>query len=112
MPIAADTVKTAWKDPLALEISASHPRYQVSAGFQDNSDLFERSLRHKLLSGIEESVTVYLNGMSNLRIPDLAPAASAGLLQDIGLPHIAPGILAPGKALPEAAILAPGLWGL
>lgn len=46
-------------------------------------------------------VAVYLKGMSGLRVPELALAATAGLLHDIGLLHISPEILAPGRQLPE-----------
>ena len=47
-------------------------------------------------------IAVYLNGMSSLRIPDLALAATAGVLHDIGLLHVSPDILAPGRLLADA----------
>ena len=69
--------------------------FKLTMAREQRPHLFVHSLEVAL-------VAVYLKGMSGLRVPELALAATAGLLHDIGLLHISPEILAPGRPLPEA----------
>lgn len=69
--------------------------FKLSLAREQRPQLFEHSVEVAL-------VAVYLQGMYGQRLPELAQAASAGLFLDIGILHIAPEILRPGKILSEA----------
>ena len=68
--------------------------FKLTMAREQRPQLFAHSIEVAL-------VAVYLQGMGGQRIPDLAMAASAGLLHDIGILHISPENLQPGKALSE-----------
>ncbi|MCX7144579.1 MAG: HD domain-containing protein, partial [Proteobacteria bacterium] len=69
--------------------------FKLTLAREQRPQLFTHSIEVAL-------VAVYLQGMNGQRIPDLALAAAAGLFHDVGILHISPEILAPGKALADA----------
>lgn len=86
--IPKGTLIAAFQNALLLPPLA----FKLTVAREQRPNVFAHSLEVALIAA-------YLQGMSSQRIPDLALAATAGLLQDIGLLHISPDILIPGQAL-------------
>ena len=89
--IPRDTILAAvYQAPLPAPLA-----FKLTMAREQRPQLFAHSIEVAL-------VAIYLQSMNGQRISDLALAASAGLFHDIGILHISPEILAPGKALSDA----------